>query len=193
MSQKILYTIGHSSHKTGEFLSLLTQHAIEAVADVRSVPYSRYNPQYKQKELKESLKTSNIAYVFLGRELGAKREEPECFRNGCLDYELVKKTAAFQEGVRRVLEGVDKMRVAILCAEKEPLSCHRTILISSVIREHVDNVHHILANGAIQTQDEIDEVLLDEYKVKNQDLFQSDEELLRNAYIAKANRMTGLS
>lgn len=190
MPENTLYSIGHSNHSIDAFIKLLRQYKIDAVADVRSIPYSRYNPQFSKEPLQQALKHEGIEYVFLGKELGARRKEPECYREGKVDYELIKETAIFQAGIERLLNGVSRMRVAMLCAEKEPLNCHRTILISTYIKDRVDNIHHILADGSICLQKEIDEQVLADYKFVNKDLFFDEEGLLAQAYQSLASGMT---
>ena len=150
-----LYTIGHSTHPIDTFVGLLQAHAIEAVADVRSAPYSRYNPQYNRENLKASLKLNDITYVYLGDELGARRTEIECYRDGKVDFALVRKLPLFLAGIERLIQGLKKMRVAVMCAEKEPLNCHRTLLISSHLDDHGIEIQHILADRSLLHHDEV--------------------------------------
>lgn len=131
-------------------------HKIDAVADVRSAPYSGYNPQYNKASLEKALKNQGIAYVFLGKELGARREESECYRDGNIDYELVQKLPLFESGIERLLQGVSKMRVAMMCAEKDPLHCHRYGLIASYLGNTVIDIQHILADGSLKSQQEFE-------------------------------------
>lgn len=120
----VLYSIGHSNHSIERFLELLGQHGIEAIADVRSSPYSRHSPQFNREVLEIALKEREIAYVFLGMELGARRHEQDCYTDGRVDYERIPATEAFQHGISRLIDGASRMRVAMLCAEKDPLTCH---------------------------------------------------------------------
>src|SRR5688500_10615354 len=105
-------------------------HKIAAVADVRSSPYSARLQQFNKPVLKNALEQVGIAYVFLGNELGARRSEQDCYVEGQARYDLIAKTPAFREGIARVLKGVEKYRMTLLCAEKDPITCHRTILVS---------------------------------------------------------------
>src|SRR6266704_1874150 len=125
-----IFTIGHSNLELGRFVSLLKQHVIQGVADVRSSPYSQYNPQFNREPLQRALGEQRISYVFLGEELGARRSEPECYVNGRADYSLIARTPAFIRGLERMLQGAWKMRVAMMYAEKDPIDCHRCILVS---------------------------------------------------------------
>ncbi len=177
-----LYSIGHSNHPIDHFLDLLQQHGIQAVADVRSSSYSRHNPQFCGPDLERSLKDRGIAYVFLGDELGARRHEPECYADGKVNYEKVPAAKAFQRGITRLLDGASKTRVAMLCAEKDPLTCHRTILIGRHVKGLVGDVLHILADGEIETQSQAEERLLVECKLAERNFFATREERLLEAY-----------
>ncbi len=120
-----LFTIGHSTHAWADFLHLLKTHCINAIADVRSSPYSARLPQYNREVLDRALPAENIRYAFLG----ARRTEPECYVDGVARYDLIARTAVFQAGLDRVLSGTARFRLALVCAEKDPLECHRTILV----------------------------------------------------------------
>src|SRR5690242_16269876 len=125
-----LYTVGHSNRTLEEFLSAIKSHGITAVADVRSQPYSRMHPHFDREALAASLKPEGIAYVFLGKELGARTPDAACYIEGKVQFDRLARTPAFQEGLERVRQGMEPYRVALLCAEREPLACHRTILVS---------------------------------------------------------------
>jgi type I restriction enzyme S subunit len=149
-TEEAVYTIGHSNHSIGQFVGLLKRNEITAVADVRSAPFSRHNPQFNQDALARALKKEGIAYVFLGKELGARPEEPECYDNGAASFERIAARPAFAQGIERVLKGKETYRIALLCAEKEPLDCHRTILVCRHLRQRGVNIKHILADGSIE-------------------------------------------
>lgn len=123
-----IYTVGHSNHSIEAFISLLQKHGITALADVRSHPYSRHHPQFNRETLQRALRKVDINYVFLGKELGARSENPKCYRNGKVQYGLLAREPSFQEGLARLRKGMESHRIAMMCAEKEPLDCHRTIL-----------------------------------------------------------------
>ena len=125
-----VFTVGHSTHALDDFLALLLRHGITAIADVRSSPYSRMNPQFNRETLHAALKGAGIAYVFLGAELGARSRDPDCYEDGKVQYDRLARTAAFQRGLARVQQGAAQYRLALMCAEKEPLDCHRTILVA---------------------------------------------------------------
>lgn len=176
-----VFTIGHSTHSFEVFLALLRQHGIEALADVRSSPFSRFNPQFNREPLEQCLKASGIRYVFLGKELGARSDDRSCYDQGRVQYSLLARTACFRSGIDRLLQGAAKYRVAIMCAEKEPLECHRTLLVGKALAARGQTVLHIHADGHIETHDAAMERLLRMAGVPNEDMFLSRDELLAKA------------
>lgn len=184
-----LYTVGHSVHLIDHFLAILQKNGIEAVADVRSSPYSKFTPQYNREALKESLKSEGIQYVFLGDELGARRDEPQCYENGKVVFRKVATTPAFLKGLDRLQEGASKMRVAIMCAEKDPLTCHRTVLVTHFARERFKDTFHILDDGSMESLEHADARLLRELKLDREDFFTPYSERLALAYALRAEKI----
>lgn len=153
MNAHPLFTIGHSNHEIERFVELLRQHRVEIVADVRSVPVSTRYPQYNRKALKAFLVSQGFKYLFLGRELGARRVEREAYEGTVARYERIAQLPAFQEGLERVKKGAKTYRVALMCAERDPLDCHRTLLVCRYLREAMGGgIHHILADGTVESQ-----------------------------------------
>ena len=177
-----LYTIGHSNHLMVQFLSLLKGCGITAVADVRSQPYSRHYPQFSQGALKISLQEAGIAYVFLGKELGARSENPACYRHGKVSYELLAKEPLFSEGLNRLRKGMENHRIAIMCSEKDPLNCHRAILVARRLHENGTSVEHILADGHLESHADLESRMLKILKMAEVELFRTREEILSEAY-----------
>lgn len=128
-------TIGHSTHALEAFVALLRQHGVTAVADVRSAPYSRFNPQFNREPLAEALGSEGVRYVYLGKELGGRSEDPACHEGGRIRYDRVAATQSFRSGLARVVDGATRYRIALMCAEKEPLHCHRTLLVARALDE----------------------------------------------------------
>jgi uncharacterized protein (DUF488 family) len=149
--QQTVFSIGHSTHQEEKFLELLQRHCVDAVCDVRSVPYSRVNPQFNRSVLSQRLKENRIEYVFLGKELGARSEDPTCYENGKVQYERLAQTFLFRRGIERVKKGMQKYRLALMCAEKEPLECHRTILVARHLTECGVDIQHIHGNGRLES------------------------------------------
>lgn len=175
-----LFTIGHSTHDFPTFLRLLKQHEIDVVADVRSRPFSRF-PWFCHEVLEKELKANRIRYVFLGAELGARREEPECYIGQRADYRLIAQTDAYQKGIERLRNGVSRYRIALMCSEREPLDCHRTILVCRHAKEFA-NISHIRADGRLESHVEAEARLLSRYFSDHHDFFRCEEEMLDEAY-----------
>ncbi|QDT56149.1 hypothetical protein Pan44_42000 [Caulifigura coniformis] len=177
-----LLTIGHSNHPFETFAGLLLQNGITAVADVRSTPHSSYNPQFNREPLAARLSDAGIAYVFLGEELGARRLEPECYRGDQVDFLLTSRSALFARGLKRVSEGLKQFDIALMCAEKDPLECHRTGLVCRRGASHLGRPGHIRPDGSIETCDDLETRLLDLAGQPRTDLFRSLEDRLDEAY-----------
>jgi uncharacterized protein (DUF488 family) len=184
-----IYTIGHSNQPLASFLSLLAQHRITAVADVRSYPRSRTNPQFDQNALKKELEEHNISYVFLGKELGARSEDANCYKNRRVQYECLARTESFREGLGRVRRGMQKYRVALMCAEGEPLDCHRTILISRYLRELDIPVKHILKNGCVEDHELSMERLLRMLDIRKNLVLGTRADLIAEGYRIQEDRI----
>ncbi len=178
-----VFTIGHSTHSADVFISLLRVHGVEAVADVRSSPFSRFNPQFNRQSLETSLKQNSIHYVFLGRELGARSDDPSCYEDGRVQYARLAQTPAFQNALDRVIDGAARYRIALMCAEKEPLECHRTLLVAKALRARSVEVLHIHADGRLETHQAAMDRLLELTGVSKEDLFRSREQLVSEALI----------
>jgi len=176
-----MFTIGHSTQSIEAFLALLKQHGVTAVADVRSDPFSRYNPQFNRQALERSLGLSGIHYVFLGRELGARSQDPSCYIDGQVQFACLASTALFESGIERVMRGAEQYVIALMCAEKEPLECHRTLLVAQALVERGVDVAHILADGTVETHGHALERLLELTGLSQQDLFHSHEDLIAEA------------
>lgn len=148
-----IFTLGHSSHSLEDFLALLQRHGITALADVRSKPWSRHVPHFSQDALKAAVTTTGITYVFLGKELGARPDDPDCYVDGKVSYTKLAQRPVFAEGIRRLLEGREKFRIALICAEKDPADCHRAHLVAPALVAAGASVLHIHADGHLETHE----------------------------------------
>lgn len=184
----MLYTIGHSNHPIAHFLALLQGAGIDCVADVRSVPFSRRFPQFSQKALAASLKDAGIEYWFLGDALGARPKDPGCYQDGKASYARIAATRAFKDAIDALIAAARVKRVALMCAEKEPLDCHRTILVARALAQQGCEVAHILADGSIAPHAEIERQLLRAAK-EGDDLFDDRAAALARAYDKRAGKM----
>jgi len=185
-------TIGHSTHSIEAFEALLRQHGVSGVADIRSVPFSRYNPQFNEAAVESSLQSCGIRYEFLGRELGARPDDPSCYEDGRVQYARLARQELFLHGLDRVIQLAHEYRVALMCAEKEPLDCHRTLLVAPELIERGLSVAHILADGRVEPHQATMARLLDAVGTAQADLFRSQSELLKEALARQQERVAYL-
>jgi len=185
-----IYTIGCSIHTLDEFISLLNKHNINAVADVRSIPYSQHTPQYNKEVLIKALKGKSIHYLDFSKEFGARRNEEDAYTNNRVDFKKVVKLPIFIHGIERIDTGISKgYNIALLCTEKNPLDCHRFSLVSKALIEKLNiNVEHILFNGEIQNHYDLEKKMLCDFGFEK-DLFDDYKTLLENAYEKVINRV----
>jgi len=156
---KKIFTIGYSPFTTDTFVQFIRKYNINAVVDVRSAPYSAYRTDFNKANIQKILKEYGIAYVFLGDQVGARAEDPEVYIDGIADYGLISKSSAFQEGLDRIRAGSKKYVITLMCAEKDPITCHRTILIAKNLRNEFF-IEHILEDGNIETHKDLEKRLL---------------------------------
>jgi uncharacterized protein (DUF488 family) len=194
-----VFTIGHSNHTPEKFLELLCSHNINALADVRSAPYSRYLPHFNKQTLQSYLPKAEIHYVFLGAELGARPKDASCYIEGKALYEKIAALDAFQQGLKRIIKGVQKYRIALMCAEKDPITCHRAILVCQHLVPFNLEIVHIHSNGELEYHESLEERLLQIHNLEDKkengqlSLFPTvtEPELARSERIRQAYQMQG--
>ena len=184
-----LFTIGHSNHPLEIFLELLERHAISALADVRSSPYSRFNPQFNRELLQPRLKDRAIAYVYLGDALGPRSDDPACYVNGKVQYRRLAATEKFRRGLERLRNGMSNHRVALMCAEKDPIGCHRMILICRELRSEPMEILHILEDGSLESLAASEQRLLKQLRLRQLTLFDSVRDLILRGYDQQAEKI----
>ncbi len=185
-----VYTVGHSTHSAARFLDLLRQHNIAALCDVRSRPYSGYSPQFSRETLEEDVRGTGIQYIFLGRELGARSDDASCYQVGKVQYDRSARTELFRQGVERVLDGMRKgFRVALMCAEADPIECHRGILVARHLASLAIQVQHIHADGSLEGHAAAINRLADKLRLPERDLFRTREDVLEDAYRLQGDRI----
>jgi uncharacterized protein (DUF488 family) len=186
-----LYTIGHSNHSAEQLIGLLRQHGIMTVADVRSSPYSRYTPHFNRELLGPMLGENGIDYVYMGSELGARPGDAPCNREGRVDFRRLRDSVPFTQGLKRLGDLCRQRRVAVLCAEKDPLDCHRMILVCRALRTAGLQIRHIHADGRAESHEDAERRLVHSVGVERT-LFEpdlTDRELLERAYDIQAGRI----
>ena len=187
-------TIGHSNHPLETFMDLLLQHRITVLADVRSAPYSRFNPHFNREPLAAALKARQIRYVYLGRELGGRSDDPDCYEDGRIRYERLAQTDRFHEGIERVMRGAVEHRIVLMCSEKEPVDCHRTLLVAQSIDKRGMDIAHIHPDGRLESHADAMQRLINRFNLEQeqQDMFsqqQSRTELIAEAVTRQAGRV----
>lgn len=181
-----VFSLGHSNHSIGQFVGLLRRHEIDAVADVRSSPYSRFVPHFSKERLRHALGEEGIAYLYLGDELGGKppRQDPPVTRRS---YRERIGQPAFRHGIARLLDAVSRHRLALVCRERDPLDCHRLHLVCRHIKSMVGPIRHIMPDGRIEEHAETERRLLERAGMAPLPLLggtepAADEEALERAY-----------
>ena len=166
MSAPVIYTIGHSTHVIAYFLKLLSHYGVTCVVDVRSMPASRFNPQYNKKALAESLESIGVKYVHFGDAFGARQTDPALLnQGGFVDFEKVRNTGKFKNAIEELhtRSGAGDT-LALMCSEAEPLTCHRFVMISVELKAF--EVRHILKDMSFATQEELERALLASFETK---------------------------
>lgn len=151
-----IFTIGYGDRSIDEFIDVLRQHNLDYLIDVRSAPYSRFKPEFSKDALERALRQQGIRYVFMGDTLGGRPNDPDCFVDGKVDYELVKSKHFYQTGIGRLQTAFDRhLRVVLMCSEGKPEQCHRSKLISATLESLSIPVVHIDENDQEQSQETI--------------------------------------
>jgi len=188
-SKPELLTLGHSTHPIERFITLLRDAGATAVADVRSSPYSRYAPQFSKDALRGALYDTAIAYTYLGKEFGARSPDPTCYRNGKVQYPRLAQSSPFAEGVQRVIAGLKRYRIAFICAEKDPIECHRALLVARAFAERGHAVAHIHSDGALEAHADFEARLLRVWKLPEGDMFNSKTSFVEKAYLFQGEKV----
>lgn len=192
-----VYTIGYAAFSIDDFIDILKSHKISHLIDVRSNPVSEYFQYYNSFNLEQKLKQHNIMYENFALEFGARQENKEFFaKDGFVDFEKFTQSEQFKNGLRKIKAGLERgINLVLMCAEKDPINCHRSIMIGHAMQKNGIEVLHIMHDGQLQHQKEIDKRLLELYfHDRNQlNLFaenSSEQELIEQAY-KKQNEKIG--
>lgn len=161
---KDIFTIGYSSFKVHELINILKQYGINSLIDVRSNPNSKYYEDYNKNTFERLLKFHGIIYRNYKDEFGARQEDAKYYPNGYLDFELFTSSSKFLEGVDKIKAGMDiSYKFVFMCAEKDPSTCHRNIMVAKEFYKKGYNVKNILADGTYEAQDSIEKRLVNHY------------------------------
>jgi uncharacterized protein (DUF488 family) len=162
LQTRTCFTIGHGNYPIDLFIDTVRSAGIDTIIDVRSSPYSRFNPQFNRKSLEKSLKERAIGYLFMGDRLGGRYSDPGLlFPDGTVDYRKVQETERFKEGIGRLLAIISGNKtIALMCAEKEPERCHRFALISPVLQSNGVAVIHVRPDMKLQANEDLEKELI---------------------------------
>lgn len=154
MNENLLYSIGHGNRSAEELNLLLKEYGIQYLIDVRSAPYSKFNPQFNKSALKLSIEKEGLKYVYMGDVLGGRPDDKTCYdKQGKVDYEIIKTKDFFKKGIERIELAYQKnIKVALMCSESKPQECHRSKLIGEVLQERNMTIQHIDEHGKLKTQ-----------------------------------------
>jgi len=193
MPDKTVFTIGHSTHEIEYFIGLLNKFDINCVIDVRSSPYSSRVPQFNKPSLNSVLREQNIIYMHFEKEFGARHTKPSLLdEDGKVDFEKVRETDEFKQGVQRLKNGLDRgYKVALMCSEANPFDCHRFSMISYQLVKEGMHVKHILQNGNSVDNSELEDWLLKKYHKKLLPQSTFFEAVTRDTQIEDAYRLRG--
>ncbi|MFI8881010.1 MULTISPECIES: DUF488 domain-containing protein [unclassified Streptomyces] len=170
-------------------MSLLQKHGITAIADVRSLPASRFTPQFNRHAVERALQEVDIKYVFLGKELGARTEDLTCYVDGRVRYDRLARTSDFDSGIKRLRRGSQSERIAVMCTEQEPLDCHRCVLIARVLERDEIRVEHIHGDGHVEDHESAMRRLMTNFGLDQEDLFRTPVERLQEALDRQEQRI----
>ncbi len=190
----MLYTVGYTSYSRGELLAILIKYKITAVVDVRSSPFSSYYAEFNQDVLKAYLNANYIFYVPMGKELGARQSDNSVYREGKADYGKIANLGTFKDGINRLITGLTKYNIVLLCAEKDPMTCHRTILICRHMKKYCNILHiwpHKYYNEEVEleTHECLESRLLKKFNKDHIDILKSSDQLLAEAYDMQGNEI----
>ena len=145
-----LFTIGHSNIPAERFTAMLRGADVAAIADVRSVPASRFYPWYSAKNLAPLLAAANIAYLFFGNELGGRPRDASRYCDGFADYEAIARRPDFRAALACLLAHAGRERLCLMCSERDPLNCHRCLLVGRALAMGGVRIGHILYDGTVE-------------------------------------------
>lgn len=179
-----IFTIGHSHHTIEVFIGLLKKHVVEKVVDVRSTPASRFAPHFDREQINPALKAAGVRYTFIGDLLGGCPSDKTCWDDNHVSYTKLMQHPPFQLGVDRVLNGSrNSLTVALMCTERDPMDCHRSLAITRALAVSGADVHHIHGDGTIETHAHLEVRLLEKFGLDSgPSLFESSNNLLTKAY-----------
>ena len=177
-----IFTIGYSTHTLDDFIRLLRKFDVSATLDVRSNPYSQFTPQFNKASIQHALNQVDISYEFAGELLGARSPDPSVYVSGSVDFGALSVSDPYRQGINRISEVSDDQNVAIICTEKDPIACHRGVLITRSLVEGGFDVEHILGSGELESHSDMEDRMVIESGLPYATLFDDHQEIVKQAY-----------
>lgn len=183
-----IFTIGYAGFEIEDFIKVLKEHNINSLIDVRSTPFSKFHTDYNKPLLCKVLHEKGIVYRNYNKEFGARQDNKIYYPNGYLDFSMFTKSNVFIEGMQKIIKAIPLgYNFVLMCSEKDPITCHRAIMISKAFYDNGVSINHILSDGQIITQSDIEARLLDMYYPDRDQLSLfaeqlSVEEMIKNCY-----------
>lgn len=190
-----IYTIGYASYSFLDFVMVLKRYGINAVADVRTTPYSHFKPEFNKDIIAPRLKADGIYYVPLGKECGARPDNKSCYVNNQVKFDILGSTDLFRRGLQRLKKGAERCTIGIMCAEQDPIQCHRYILVAHELSKMYPEleVFNILQDGRCEDQQETELRLLQTWHLDKEEipgLGMSFSERLQEAYARQGEKIS---
>jgi uncharacterized protein (DUF488 family) len=183
-----ILSVGHSLLPAKQFVALLLGNSVSLVLDVRSSPFSSRAPQYNRDALNGTLADQGISYVTAGHKLGGRPKNPHVYVSGQVQYEKLAETPDYRSGLRKLLSAARKQCVVLLCAEADPIECHRFLLISRSLADLGHQVRHIHHDGRVESQRQAEDRMLRQAGLSQSNLFAPGVDALATAYAAQSSR-----
>lgn len=159
---KRVYTIGHSNRPASHLIARLRRHSVKVLVDVRSKPFSRYNPQFNRYEIAEDLRQAGIPYIWVGHSLGGMPDDASLKTGSRPDYDKIRVTEKYRAAIEDLVRGLEHPEVplvpmALMCSEQDPSGCHRRRLVGADLIERGYELVHILGDGELATEHDVRE------------------------------------
>lgn len=186
-----IFTIGHTDHSMENFGALLAENSVNMVVDVRSAPRSRWVPHFNPDSLEPALERAGIDYAYMGRELGGRPNDRSAYdADGRVSYERAAEADDFTDAIASLIRQGDERRIVLLCMERDPLECHRALLVARALAEQEVDVRHILPDGSVESHEELMNRLLESLGLPSQpDLLRTREDVIADAVHRQAGRV----
>ncbi|NMB63522.1 MAG: DUF488 domain-containing protein [Spirochaetes bacterium] len=182
---------GHFTHNNEKYILSITDIDIESQAkkiDCGTYSHSAYVSHFNALELRNKLTEYNIKYLYLGKELGPRSDNPQHYINGKVQYHLLEQSQHFKSGIQKLVSGIQHFTIAIMCAEKDPINCHRSILICKHLPKEI-NIFHILGDSSLEAHSDLEKRLVITHFGDTATLFNTYDELLKQAYLLQAQKI----